>query len=95
VGKIVVLVDDGLATGATMRAAVRALRQMKPHRIIVAVPVGARQTCEQFEAEADEVVCGKSPENLGSVGMWYHDFTQTTDEEVRDLLEDASLAAAA
>ncbi len=84
--RLVILVDDGLATGATMRAGVRALRQKKPRRIIVAVPVGAAETCAQFENEVEEVICGNRPEHLGAVGAWYEDFTQTTDEEVRELL---------
>jgi predicted phosphoribosyltransferase len=86
-GRIAVLVDDGLATGATMKAAVQALRKRNPKRIIVAVPVGAAETCEQFESEVDEIVCGKRPVDLGAVGMWYEDFTQTTDEEVCELLD--------
>lgn len=84
--KTVLLVDDGLATGASMQAAVRALRQRRPRRIVVAVPVGAPETCEQFENIADEVVCGKKPADFGAVGFWYDDFTQTTDEEVSALL---------
>ena len=75
-----------------MRAAVQALRKRNSRRIIVAVPVGAAETCEQFESEVDEVVCGKRPENLGAVGEWYKDFTQTTDEEVCDLLDRTALA---
>lgn len=86
-GRIIVLVDDGLATGATMRAAVQALRQRQPAKIIVAVPVGAAETCAQFETEADEVVCAHRPENFGAVGAWYADFGQVTDEEVSALLE--------
>jgi putative phosphoribosyl transferase len=90
-GHIAILVDDGLATGASMRAVVQALRKRNPKRIIVAVPVGAAETCEQFESEVDEVVCGKRPENLGGVGAWYEDFTQTTDEEVCELLDKTAL----
>jgi putative phosphoribosyl transferase len=86
-GRTVILVDDGLATGASMRAAVQALRKRNPKRIIVAVPVGAAETCEQFESEVDEVVCGRRPEHFGAVGQWYQDFTQTTDEEVSELLD--------
>jgi predicted phosphoribosyltransferase len=85
-GKTVVLVDDGLATGSTMRAAVAALRRQHPARVIVAVPVGAAETCDQFRAVADEVVCARTPEPFYAVGMWYGDFAQTTDEEVHDLL---------
>jgi predicted phosphoribosyltransferase len=85
-GKIVILVDDGLATGSTMRAAVAALKRMGPARVIVAVPVGARETCEELENEADEAICAREPEPFHAVGIWYEDFAQTTDEEVRDLL---------
>ena len=91
-GRVAILVDDGLATGASMRAAVQALRKRNPKRIIVAVPVGAAETCEKFENEVDEVVCGKRPTDLGAVGAWYEDFTQTTDEEVCELLDQTALA---
>ncbi len=84
--KTVILVDDGLATGATMRAAVRALRQQHPQRIFVAVPTASSDTCEALRAEADEVVCLTTPEPFLAVGYWYDDFAQTTDAEVRDLL---------
>ena len=86
----VILVDDGLATGSTMRAAVAALRQCEPTRIIVAVPVAARSTAEEFKTEVDEFICVHTPANLYAVGQWYEDFTQTTDEEVRELLRAAS-----
>lgn len=89
-GKTVILVDDGLATGASMRAAVLALRQHRPSRLVVAVPVGADETCQELKGEVEEVVCGKTPEDLGAVGMWYDDFTQTTDAEVADLLTHAA-----
>jgi predicted phosphoribosyltransferase len=89
-GKIVIVVDDGLATGSTMRAAVRALRVQKPAKIVVAVPTGARETCEDFRREADDIVCAMTPDNFHAVGMWYEDFTQTTDEEVRELLQRAT-----
>jgi predicted phosphoribosyltransferase len=85
-GKTVILVDDGLATGATMRAAVLALRQLNPAKIVVAVPVAAEETCRQFEDVADHVVCAVTPRPFYAVGQWYEDFDQTTDEEVRDLL---------
>ena len=85
-GRTVLLVDDGLATGATMRVAVKALRQQQPARIVVAVPVAAAETCTALQADADEVVCGITPAPFHSVGRWYEDFSQTTDEEVRDLL---------
>jgi putative phosphoribosyl transferase len=86
-GQIVILVDDGLATGATMRAAVQAVRQRAPARVIVAVPVGAMETCREIGHVADEVVCGRTPTPFSAVGEWYVDFSQTTDEEVRTLLE--------
>ena len=85
-GRVVILIDDGLATGSTMRAAVKAVRQLKPTRIVVGVPVGARETCDEMAAFADEVVCARSPEPFSAVGQWYLDFDQTTDEEVRRLL---------
>lgn len=85
-GKVVILVDDGLATGSSMRAAVEALKNMGPARVVVAVPVGARETCEEFEQEADEAICAREPEPFQAVGIWYDDFSQTTDDEVRDLL---------
>jgi putative phosphoribosyl transferase len=88
-GATVILVDDGLATGSTMRAAAVAVRALGPKRLIVAAPVGARDTCEQFGPEADEVVCAVTPEPFHGVGMWYEDFEQTTDEEVHSLLEEA------
>jgi putative phosphoribosyl transferase len=89
-GCTVILVDDGLATGATMLAAVVALKQHKPSKIIVAVPVSAPETCKQLEAKVDEVICIATPNPFYSVGLWYEDFPQTTDEEVRDLLEQAT-----
>jgi erythromycin esterase-like protein/predicted phosphoribosyltransferase len=85
-GRTVILVDDGLATGATMRAAIMALRQLQPARIIVAIPTASPETCEELKAEVDEVVCAITPEPFLAVGHWYEDFSQTTDEEVRDLL---------
>jgi putative phosphoribosyl transferase len=85
-GKTVILVDDGLATGATMRAAALALRELNPAKIVVAVPVAAEETCRQFEDVADDVVCAVTPRPFYAVGQWYEDFDQTTDEEVRDLL---------
>jgi predicted phosphoribosyltransferase len=89
-GRVVILVDDGLATGSTMRAAVLAVRRLHPARVVVAVPVGAWQTCEDLREVADEVVCAFTPEPFRAVGLWYADFSQTTDDEVRQLL---SLAA--
>ena len=88
-GRTVILVDDGLATGSTMRAAAAALRKQQPARLIVAVPVAASQTCEEFKTEVDEIVCGETPEPFLGVGRWYHDFSQTSDEEVHRLLEQA------
>lgn len=85
-GKIVILIDDGLATGSTMMAAVKAVRQRHPAKVIVAVPVGARDTCEALATVADEVICVRMPEPFSAVGQWYLDFDQTTDEEVRQLL---------
>ena len=84
--KTVVIVDDGLATGSTMRAAVAALRKMHPKAIIIAVPVAAPSTCEEFRREVDDIVCLRTPEPFQAVGLWYEDFSQTTDEEVHDLL---------
>ena len=89
-GRIVILVDDGLATGSTMRAAVKAIRQLNPARLVVAVPVGAEETCRELTQEADEVVCARMPRPFTAVGQWYLDFGQTTDEEVRTLLRDHS-----
>ena len=86
-GKTVILVDDGLATGSTMRAAVAALRREGPSRIVVAVPVAAPETCDSVREIADDVICALTPEPFRAVGLWYEDFSQTTDEEVRDLLE--------
>ena len=89
-GRRVIVVDDGLATGATMRAAVAALRHSKVSHIVVAVPVGAASTCARLEREADEIVCLTSPEDFGAVGHFYDDFSQTSDQEVRELLSAAS-----
>jgi len=90
-GKTVILVDDGLATGSTMRAAVEAVRQHGPARVVVAVPVGARSTCDEFADVTDETVCARTPEPFLAVGQWYEDFSQTTDEEVRALLEEHAM----
>jgi putative phosphoribosyl transferase len=86
-GRVVILVDDGLATGSTMRAAAQAMRIHRPTRVVVAVPVGARQTCSEIAAVADEVICARMPEPFSAVGQWYLDFEQTGDDEVRDLLQ--------
>jgi putative phosphoribosyl transferase len=88
-GKAVILVDDGLATGSSMRAAIAALRQLEPAKVVVAVPVGARETCREFQDEADEAVCASTPEPFLAVGYWYGDFEPTSDKEVRELLAQA------
>lgn len=93
--RVAVLVDDGLATGSTMKAAVQALRAYQPARVIVAVPVGAPETCREFADIADEIVCARSPIAFAAVGRWYYDFSQTTDDEVRALLEQAQHRQAA
>jgi len=85
-GRAVILVDDGLATGATMLAAIKALRQQQPARIVVAVPTAAPETCEELKAEVDDVICAVTPRPFHGVGLWYEDFSQTMDEEVRNLL---------
>jgi putative phosphoribosyl transferase len=89
-GRTVILIDDGLATGSTMRAGVAALRQEMPARIIVAVPTAPPETCDEMQAIVDEMVCLLTPEPFYAVGLWYEDFSQTTDEEVRLLLERAA-----
>jgi len=94
-GRIAILVDDGLATGSTMRAAAAALRQMDPARSVVAVPVAAEPTCVELRREVDEVVCAAMPEPFYAVGLWYEEFAQTTDDEVRDLLQRAAQRQAA
>jgi putative phosphoribosyl transferase len=88
-GRVVILVDDGLATGASMRAAVIALRRLSPARIVVAVPVADPSTCAALRSDADEVICAVTPQPFMAVGRWYEDFSQTTDEEVRVLLDHA------
>jgi putative phosphoribosyl transferase len=87
--KVVILIDDGLATGASMRAAVMAVRQRHPARVVVAVPVAAPEALEEFSREADEMVCVQTPADFTGVGQWYEDFDQTSDEEVRRLLAQA------
>jgi len=91
--RVVILVDDGLATGATMHAAVKALRQRDVAKIVVAVPVGPPDTCREFEDEADETICATAPEFFQAVGQYYEDFSQTSDEEVRELLARAAQKA--
>lgn len=88
--RVIILVDDGLATGATMRAAIRALRQHGVAKIVVAVPVGPSETCREVGEEADEIVCAITPEFFHAVGQYYEDFSQTSDEEVRELLARAA-----
>ena len=90
--KTVIVVDDGLATGSTMRAVVAALRTREPARIVVAVPTAPRSTCDDLRAEGDELVVVMMPEPFQAVGLWYEDFSPTTDEAVRDLLRSAALA---
>jgi predicted phosphoribosyltransferase len=85
-GRTVILVDDGLATGSSMRAAAAALKRGNPRRIVVAVPVAAPETCAEFRDEVDEIVCARTPQPFRAVGLWYDDFSQTSDQEVRDLL---------
>jgi predicted phosphoribosyltransferase len=85
-GLTVIIVDDGLATGATMEAAVTALRQLRPARVVAAAPVGAAETCARLSHHADAVVCAEMPHDFGAVGMWYDDFSETTDEEVKRLV---------
>jgi putative phosphoribosyl transferase len=89
-GRTVILVDDGLATGSSMRVAVLALKQKQPAQIVVAVPVAPRESCAEMESVADKVVCAVTPEPFWGVGQWYEDFSQTSDEEVRDLLRRAA-----
>ncbi len=86
----VVLTDDGLATGATMLAAARWVRSRRAGQLTIAVPVGARQTCQELESEADEVICAATPEHFAAVGAWYEDFSQSSDQEVCDLLAEAA-----
>lgn len=89
-GRTVILVDDGLATGASMRAAISSLSEQGPQRIIVAVPTAAPETCSELQDEVDEVVCATTPQPFMGVGVWYDDFSQITDEEVRAILEQAA-----
>jgi putative phosphoribosyl transferase len=91
-GKVAILVDDGLATGASMRAAALAARELGPKQVIVAVPVAADQTCDEFRHDVDEVVCAFTPEPFYAVGLWYENFEQTSDEEVRELLQQPTAA---
>jgi putative phosphoribosyl transferase len=88
--RTVLLIDDGLATGSTMRAAIRACRQQQPRHLVAAIPVADADVCESLRNDADEVVCASTPEFFQAVGRWYEDFSQTSDEEVHDLLERAA-----
>jgi putative phosphoribosyl transferase len=88
--RIVILIDDGLATGSTMRAAAQAMRAHRPARVVIAVPVGAPQTCAELAAVADEVICTRMPVPFSAVGQWYLNFNQTDDDEVRELLQKSS-----
>lgn len=88
--RVVILIDDGLATGSTMRAAAQAVRAHRPARVVIAVPVGAPQTCAELAAVADEVICARMPEPFSAVGQWYLNFDQTSDDEVRELLQKSS-----
>lgn len=90
--RTVLLIDDGLATGSTMKAAVQAVRTHKPARIVVAVPVGSPDTCREFAEIADEIVCARAPAHFSAVGQWYLDFSQTSDAEVRELLSHSGMA---
>lgn len=90
-GQTIIIVDDGLATGATMRAAVEALRKKNPYKIVVAVPVASIEACEEFRTKADDVICGITPAYFNAVGAWYDDFGQTSDEEVIHLLREINV----
>jgi putative phosphoribosyl transferase len=92
-GRTVILVDDGLATGSTMRAAVEALRQEGAARVVVAVPIAPLETCDAFRDIVDDIVCARTPEPFYAVGLWYQNFSQTTDDEVRTLLDEAARAS--
>jgi predicted phosphoribosyltransferase len=94
-GQTVILVDDGLATGSTMLAAVMAVRELSPARVVVAVPVASEETCRHLEQFADDVICARMPRNMMAVGMWYLDFTPTTDDEVQALLQSGARAGTA
>lgn len=94
-GRVVILVDDGLATGSTMRAAVLAVRRLNPARVVVAVPVGARESCQALRPIVDDIVCAFMPDTFRAVGLWYSDFSETSDDEVRQLLAARSREIAA
>jgi putative phosphoribosyl transferase len=88
--RIAILIDDGLATGSTMRAAAESLRLQSPKRIVVAVPVSSPETCDAFRSEVDEIICAATPEHFHGVGLWYDNFSQTSDQEVRELMRRAT-----
>jgi len=94
-GRVAILIDDGLATGSTMRAAAVALRRLQPSRVVIAVPVAAGSTCNELSNEVDEVICADTPEPFYAISLWYRDFTQTTDDEVRELLARSARSTAA
>ncbi|MCI0389103.1 MAG: phosphoribosyltransferase [Acidobacteria bacterium] len=94
-GRVAILIDDGLATGSTMRAAALALRRHLPSRIVVAAPVAAGSTCDELSNEVDEVICAETPEPFHAISLWYRDFTQTTDDQVRELLAQSARSIAA
>lgn len=94
-GRVAILIDDGLATGSTMRAAALALRRHLPSRIVVAAPVAAGSTCDELSNEVDEVICAETPEPFYAISLWYRDFTQTTDDQVRELLAQSARSIAA
>jgi len=94
-GHTVILIDDGLTTGATMRTAISAVRQADPDRVVVAAPVGAQETCELLRRDADEVVCAFVPEPLDSVGRWYRDYSPIMDRDIRVLLDSVETRAMA
>ena len=94
-GRTLILTDDGLATGASMKAAIQALRLQEPRRIVVAVPVAAKEACDEFSTIADEIVCTYTPAPFRAIGLWYEDFSQTTDEEVQQFLRAAPYRAPA
>lgn len=89
-GKVVILVDDGMATGSTMRAAIAALRERTPEKLVVALPVAERSSCEALRKEADEVVCGGNPEPFFSVARWYRDFSPVMDRKIQEMLQQSS-----
>ncbi len=93
-GRTVILVDDGIATGSTLRAAIATLRQKHPKEIVVAVPVAPTSTCESLRAIVDKIICLSTPEPINSIGMWYVDFSQTSDQEVRHLLAQQTIRTA-